>query len=56
VRSTHAATTTPDDATQVATVARSGFETAIPVPNAGTYVEVQALGSSGKVLGSAVAK
>ena len=45
-----------DDATQVATVARSGFETAIPVPNAGTYVEVQALGSSGKVLGSAVAE
>jgi len=45
-----------DDATQVATVARSGFETAIPVPNAGTYVEVQALDSSGKVLGGAVAK
>jgi hypothetical protein len=45
-----------DDATQVATVARSGFETAIAVPNAGTYVEVQALDSSGKVLGGAVAK
>ena len=45
-----------DDATQVATVARSGFETAIPVPNAGTYVDVQALDSSGEVLGSAVAE
>jgi hypothetical protein len=45
-----------DDATQVATVARTGFETTIPVPNPGTYVEVQALDAAGKVLGSAVAK
>jgi hypothetical protein len=45
-----------DDATQVATVARNGFETAIPVPNPGPYIQVQALDASGNVLGTAVAK
>ena len=38
----------------VATVRRTGFETAIPVKHPGTYVQVQALDASGAVLGSAV--
>ncbi len=40
----------------VVTVARTGFETAIPVRFPGAYVEVQALDASGTVLGSTVAK
>jgi hypothetical protein len=41
----------------IATVASSGFETAVPVSSAGAYFAVQALGSSGQLLGtSAVSK
>jgi len=36
----------------VATVARAGFETAIPAGGSGPYFEVQALGAAGQVLGS----
>ena len=42
-------------AVPVATMARTGFETAIPLPRAPSpYLEVQAIDASGKVLGSAV--
>ncbi|HTX32998.1 MAG TPA: MFS transporter [Solirubrobacteraceae bacterium] len=37
---------------QVATVAKAGFETAIPVPSGYTSFEVQALNSAGKVIGT----
>ncbi len=47
----------PSRMTAVATVPRSGFETAIATPSAGPYVQAQALGANGAVLaGSAVAK
>ncbi len=38
----------------VATVLRTGFETAIPVPHPGAYLQVQALDGSGAVLSSVV--
>jgi hypothetical protein len=43
--------------TAVAQVARTGFETGIPIPaeTAGPYVAVQALGSAGQVLGGSAA-
>lgn len=37
--------------TAVSTVARSGFETAVNIPGAQAFVQVEALSSSGKVLG-----
>ena len=36
----------------VASAARSGFETAIPLPGSGPWFQVQALGPNGTVLGS----
>jgi hypothetical protein len=39
----------------VASAARSGFETAIPVPGSQPWLELQALGSGGNVLGSSAA-
>ena len=39
-----------DALTAVATVAKSGFETGIPLPAKGKYVAVQALDASGKIL------
>jgi hypothetical protein len=41
--------------TQVASGARSGFETAIPTPGPEAYVQVQALNASGTVLGTSPA-
>jgi Arylsulfotransferase (ASST) len=47
----------PTSLTPVATVASSGFETAIPVGSGDAYFAVQALGSGGQLLGtSSVAK
>lgn len=43
-------------ATVVGTETRGGFETAIAVPNPGAYVAVQALDSSGKVIGAGLPK
>ncbi len=45
----------PQTLAPVATAPRSGFETAIATPAAAAYVQVQALGASGEVLGSSSA-
>ncbi len=42
------------DAVPVATEARTGFETAVPVQHPGTYLQVQALDATGAVLSSVV--
>jgi hypothetical protein len=43
------------DGTELATVPRHGFETAIPLPAGGSSVTVEALGASGQVLGRSAA-
>ena len=45
----------PTSLTTVATVAATGFETAIPVGGADAYFAVQALGSGGQLLGTSAA-
>ena len=42
------------EAVPVATMPRTGFETAIPVQHPGTYLQVQALDATGTVLSSVV--
>ena len=41
--------------TQVASVAKAGFQTTIAVPSAGPYVQVQALNAAGSVIGTSAA-
>jgi hypothetical protein len=48
--------TNASDAAPVATAPRTGFETTIPVPELGPYVAVEALDSTGKVMGTGAPK